>query len=70
MLLAKGQPAKRITRIFYVFRIPMSLPGFLLDAMVRVSQRPAYKGFIDNYDPVARVILEDGRENERKQKAG
>ncbi|MFL5586192.1 MAG: alpha/beta fold hydrolase [Ktedonobacteraceae bacterium] len=32
-------------------RIPMRLPGFLLDAMVGVSQRPAYKGFIDNYDP-------------------
>ncbi len=32
-------------------RIPMPLPGFLLDAMVRVSQRPAYKGFIENYDP-------------------
>ena len=29
----------------------MTLRGFLLDAMVRVSQRPAYKGFIENYDP-------------------
>jgi pimeloyl-ACP methyl ester carboxylesterase len=32
-------------------RLPMPLPGFLLDAMVRVSQSPAYKGFIEHYAP-------------------
>ncbi len=29
----------------------MPVPGFLLDGMVRVSQRPAYKSFIEHYDP-------------------
>ncbi len=30
--------------------LPVSLPGFILDAFVRVSQRPAYKRFIKTYD--------------------
>ncbi len=37
--------------IEYIQGQRMPLPGFLLDTMVRVSQRPAYKGFIENYDP-------------------
>ncbi|GAC1380287.1 MAG: alpha/beta hydrolase [Ktedonobacteraceae bacterium] len=28
----------------------MPLPNFVLDAVIRVSQRPAYKGFIETYD--------------------
>lgn len=28
----------------------MPIPGFVLDAVVRVSQRPAYKGFIETYN--------------------
>ncbi|MFL5664824.1 MAG: alpha/beta fold hydrolase [Ktedonobacteraceae bacterium] len=30
--------------------LPIPLPGFVLDALVRVSQRPAYKRFIETYD--------------------
>ena len=29
----------------------MPLPGFVLDAIVRNSQNPAYAGFIHGYDP-------------------
>jgi abhydrolase domain-containing protein 6 len=37
--------------------LPVPLPSFILDAFVRVSQRPAYKRFIEAYD--AREELND-----------
>src|SRR2546429_1492993 len=35
----------------YMLGRSMPLPGFVLDAMIRNSQNPAYAGFIHGYDP-------------------
>jgi pimeloyl-ACP methyl ester carboxylesterase len=35
----------------YMLGRPMPLPGFVLDAIIRNSQNPAYSGFIHGYDP-------------------
>ena len=35
----------------HIWGYEMPLPGFLLDAVVRISQQPAYVNFIEGYDP-------------------
>jgi pimeloyl-ACP methyl ester carboxylesterase len=35
----------------HIWGYEMPLPGFLLDAVVRISQMPAYVNFIKGYDP-------------------
>ena len=35
----------------HIWGYEMPLPGFLLDAVVRISQLPAYVNFIEGYDP-------------------
>lgn len=37
--------------IEYIYGRSLPLPGFVLDAVVRNSQQPAYAGFIHGYDP-------------------
>jgi len=42
---------------------PFPIPGFILDAIVRNSQTPAYAGFLRNYDPAEELddVLEQVR---------
>jgi abhydrolase domain-containing protein 6 len=44
------EAAQRLVEYIQGRPLPIPLPGFVLDAFVRVSQRPAYKRFIETYD--------------------
>jgi pimeloyl-ACP methyl ester carboxylesterase len=46
-----------LSSIKHMWNISLPVPGFVLDAMIRNSQRPAYKGFVEKYD--SREELDD-----------